>query len=254
MSLSVRTSRKNNRIYECPAIVRGSFAMPKKDGKQARAPVQLFPPAGWREEQLSRLRKFRPHKLKEVIREAKGLTKNKSVDAEVMLAFQRRNEDQVNQLVRIMGFDPVDPNIWRRAFFNLAMIHWGVGHLSWMPPRESNRRAAKWTAEHDSAFYVLMLELMAKGKGESEALRVLANDPKIWARFPKPKNDRSETPAHVRRFENFRKRWAQVKKTARPGSLLGAFFGSYPVHGSKADQAKWQPNLEGLPPLPLGKI
>ena len=145
--------------------------MQKKASKQAKESVQLFPPAGWRKDQLSRLRKFRPHKLKEVIREATGNAKGNGINAEVLLNFRRRNEEQIIQLARAMGFDPADPDVWQRAFFNLATIHWGVGHLSWTPPRESNRRAAKWTAEHNSAFYLLMLELMAKGKLQTAALR-----------------------------------------------------------------------------------
>ena len=121
------------------------------------------------------------------MQEAKGSAQEKNLDAKVILAFRRRNEDQIDQLVRAMGFDPADPGVWKRAFFNLAVIHWGVGHLSWTPPLGSNRRAAKWTVEHDSAFYLLMQELMAKGKKQTAALREIANDPKKWKLFPKPR-------------------------------------------------------------------
>ena len=136
--------------------------MPKNASKPSRNSIGLFPPAGWSKNRASRLPKFRPHELNDIAENGKVQPGTPNIDTEFVLNLRRKNEQQIEQLLHAIGYDPTHPDVWRRAFFMLAVIHHGVGHLSWALPRGANRHTAKWTDDHDLAFYAVMLELLEK--------------------------------------------------------------------------------------------
>jgi hypothetical protein len=75
------------------------------------------------------LPKFKPHDLRSLIKGAKA-NDQEELKIGVLLAFRRRNDEQLKQLLQGLGVDPSKPDAWRTGFFLLAMFHHGVGHLA----------------------------------------------------------------------------------------------------------------------------
>lgn len=216
--------------------------------------MRLVPPAGWRDALSSKLCEFPPHDLNELCPNDERMPSDLSGYESVVSEYRRRNDQQLAELVRSLGLNLADPNVWQKAFFKLAMFYCGVGHLSWKPPRGSNRRAAKWTSEQDQLLYREMLKRIVDGKEDTEAAEEIANTAEIWQQLPQSNGTRFETPSHSRRAGNFRKRWSRLKKTAPPDGLLRAIVGDFPINGTESDRSNWRRYLDDVPPLPDGKI
>ena len=109
----------------------------------------LFPNARDVAAKRKQLPKFQPHDLRDLVREAGGSANNQSdPDWAFALAFRRRNDQQINELLRALGLDVAHPDVWRRAFFQLALLHHGVGHLVSKRQRP-NRNSATWQIQQD---------------------------------------------------------------------------------------------------------
>jgi hypothetical protein len=217
----------------------------KRAPRATKRGTRTVPPTGWQKSQVARLTKFPPHQLEDLIDGTLGDTA-KQISAEVILEIRRRNEAKLEQLVRELGIDPNHPDVWRRAFLQLAFMHHGIGVISWVQPRGSNRRAAKWNDEHDLHFYSMMEELMASGLKPMVALREIAKDRDKWSKLaPQPKNFRSEKSDVERRYVTLKKRWQIVRKTASQKILLRAL-------GTSSFDNQTCPNFPRL--SPEGKI
>lgn len=106
-------------------------------------------------------------------------------DTGVLVAFRRRNDDQLKNLLRCLGVDPSRPDAWLRGFLLLAYYHHGVGHLAWYS-RRTNSNAAKWTTTHDLDLLreVLLLKEKKRGLSDRNAIKKLAADRKKRQLFP----------------------------------------------------------------------
>jgi len=151
----------------------------RKPKKTAKGSIQLIPPIGWKEEQISRLTQFEPHKLDDIVRGA-GATEqlDDSAADPILTSFRRKNDEQMEQLLREMHIDLKQPEAWRKAFFRLAAIHHGVGGLSTTPPRRKNKNAKTWTSEQHLIFFQMMQILLQDGISERAAIKKIANDKK----------------------------------------------------------------------------
>jgi hypothetical protein len=223
---------------------------PKKPAKDS---IQLIPQIGWKEEQISRLTQFEPHKLDDIVQDAGATSKQLSNNADTVLtSFRRKNDEQIEQLLREMHIDLEQPDAWRKAFFKLAVIHHGVGGLSTTPPRQKNKNAAKWTSEHHLIFYQMMQVLLQEGKSERDAVKVIANDKTRWEQFPNQGQNRPSSTSDdaSKRQAAFWARWVKIIKLAPPpGSLLRAVVGDYPLKGTKKQQDSWiADSLKSEPP------
>jgi hypothetical protein len=194
----------------------------KRIGRETR----LFPPASSQKKKAAKLTKFPPHRLEDLI-EGKLSDSEKQVTADVMIEIQRRNEAQLEQLIGELGIKPDHPEKWRRAFYELAYLHHGVGVISWRQPRGPNFRASKWNDEHDLNFVSMVQELMGSGLSLTDALRSIARDPEKWGKLaPQPKNFRSETSEVDRRVAALKKHWPKAKTIAFRITMLRAFGAS----------------------------
>jgi hypothetical protein len=128
------------------------------------------------------LPKFKPHDLRSLIKEAKA-NDQEELKIGVLLAFRRRNDEQLKQLLQRLGVDPSKPDAWRTGFFLLAMFHHGVGHLAWYRQR-TNKNAATWTSTHDLALLWEVMALQQQGLSERGAIRKIVADPKKRQMFP----------------------------------------------------------------------
>jgi hypothetical protein len=215
----------------------------RKPKKTAKGSIQLIPPIGWKEEQISRLTQFEPHKLDDIVRGA-GATEqlDDSAADPILTSFRRKNDEQMEQLLREMHIDLKQPEAWRKAFFRLAAIHHGVGGLSTTPPRRKNKNAKTWTSEQHLIFFQMMQILLQDGISERAAIKKIANDKKKWQQFPNQGQFRPSSTSDdaSKRQAAFRARWVKIIKAAPPpGSLLRALIGDYPVKGTEKQQDSW---------------
>ncbi|MDO8397976.1 MAG: hypothetical protein Q7T45_09150 [Bradyrhizobium sp.] len=210
--------------------------MSRKPKGLAKDSFQLIPSIGWREAQAARLTQFEPHNLDDIVQDARA------INADTVLNLRRKNDQQIEQLLREMHVDPEQPDVWRKAFFLLATIHHGVGGISTTPKRQKNKNAAKWTAEQHLIFYQMMQVLLQEGLSERDAVKRIANDKARWERFPNQGQNRPSSTSDdaSKRQAAFWARWVKIIKMAPPpGSLLRAVVGDYPLKGTKKQQDSW---------------
>ena len=156
--------------------------MPKKT---TTVGISILPP----EAQISESKKvpqFEPHDLQSLVDEAK------STGAFVVEVLRRRNEDQLRTLVEHLGVSPADPEVWKKAFFLLAVKTSGVDHVKWSP-RRTNKNAVKWTVTHDLALLKEVTILCAKGLSERAAIDKIAADPAMKKILPYRENGQSSS-------------------------------------------------------------
>jgi hypothetical protein len=150
--------------------------------RKQRSKVSLFPKDYEVKSARRKLPVFDPHDLRSLINEAKT-NGEADVDTAFILAFRRRNDTQMKELLRRLGVDPSRSDAWERGFFHLALLHHGVAHLAWYP-RRTNRNSATWTPTHDLALLREVIVLRQRGLGERAAVKKLASDPKKRQQFP----------------------------------------------------------------------
>jgi hypothetical protein len=159
-----------------------------------------------------------------LISEAKGNDKT-DVDTAFFFAFRRRNDAQMNELLRRLGVDPSRPDAWERGFFHLAFLHHGVGHLTWNP-RRTNRNSATWTPTHDLALLREVFVLRQKGLSERAAVGKLASDRKNRQQFPyRRKGYFSTADEPQKREAALWARLQKIKASTRGTSILDLLVG-----------------------------
>ena len=125
----------------------------------------------------------------------------------VLAALRRRNEVQMQKLLRGLGVDPSRPDAWKRGFFLLAYYHHGVGHLAWHP-RRTNRNAAKWTRAQDLELLRQVIMLTRDGLSQRRAIAKVAADPRKMRLFPYRENKSRYFPKGTQRGRREATLWA----------------------------------------------
>ncbi len=205
----------------------------KKTAKVTKRAVQIVPENGWVKKQKSNLpRRFPPYQLKRIDPD--------SIDEHTVSKIRELTNKQIDSLLGALGFERTMPNAWERAFFRLAVIHYGAAHITWTPPRGPNRRAQKRTSALDEQLEDDVRQFMAEGCTETQALEKIAKDPAKCAKLRLSKNPRSETPDWKRHFHSLKKRMAHIKNTTPLERLLLRAFGSdFSTGGIETDYALW---------------
>jgi hypothetical protein len=116
-----------------------------RNSSRKRPKILLFPTDEQIRTWLGRLPKFEAHDLRSIINEVKA-NGNENLEIAFVLALRRRNEEQMNELLRRLEIDPSKSNAWQRGFFRLANLHHGLGQLAWYP-RRTNTNASTWTSD-----------------------------------------------------------------------------------------------------------
>jgi hypothetical protein len=81
-------------------------------------------------------------------------------------------DGQLVQLLTALGIDPASPTAWLDGFLLLASLYCGVG-----TPRRTNTSAIKLSSADNMILLREMVQLMAQGLNEAQAMRRLAGDP-----------------------------------------------------------------------------
>jgi hypothetical protein len=214
-----------------------------KNSLSPRKKVQIYPNAEALQKLKARLPPpFQPHDVTSLLQlpAAEANEEAGRVTSSVI-------DGQLDQLLNALGVGRSTPDRWRRGFQLLAMIHHGTAHFIYDTPRQPNRGVSRSTLQQDQLLYEFVKEFEKEGVKPTVALRKIAKDPKKWSRLSLSSSSRLETSGSELRYQALRKRWTRVSKMARPGSLLAAIVGDYPIKGSEKDKANWRPNLSKLP-------
>jgi hypothetical protein len=178
-----------------------------------RSPVRLLPPRDQLEQLRKGLPKFKPHDLRELVRKPQADKNAKTREAAFIDVLRSENDKQLLQLLRSMGLDETSPNAWQRAFFLLATMYCGIGHLAWRPV-PTNKNASKWRSTHDLTLIHEMIRLTGSGLSERAALKALAGNPRKRQLFPYRAQKYRHYPkasAEDRCYAALRARWQKIK-------------------------------------------
>lgn len=160
--------------------------------RQKQPQILLFPDKQQIDAKRNSLAKFEPHNLGSLLKEINAGEKGDSEKAFV-LAFRRRNQEQIHTLLRRLGIDPSQPNAYERGFFLLGVYHHGIGGLAWSP-RRTNRNSASWTWDDDLRLLKEVKRFTSKGFSERYAVKQIAADPRRTRLFPyRPQRNRVES-------------------------------------------------------------
>jgi len=201
--------------------------MARKRKKQ----ILLLPPDREVEAGRKKLPVFETHDLRSVLAEAKASQHVDGDDVAFLSALRRRNEVQMQKLLRALGVDPSRPDAWARGFFLLAHYHHGLGQLAWYPRR--NRNAAKWTPAQDLELLREVIMLTRDGLSQRRAIAKIAADPKKMRLFPYREHKSRYSPKGTERGRREAALWAHFQKliASTRGRSLFNLFGSAPRDG-----------------------
>jgi len=203
-----------------------------KTPKVTKRAVQIVPEHGWVKKQKSKLpRRFPPYRLKRI--------EPDSINEHTVGKIRELTNKQLDLLLGALGLERTIPNAWERAFFRLAVIHYGAAHIKWTPPRGPNRRAQKWTIELDEELKNDIHYFTEQGCTETLALEKIAKDTKKCAKYRLVRDATSETPDWKRHFQTLKKRWCYIKKMAPFERLFQALGGEYSAGGIDAEFDRW---------------
>jgi hypothetical protein len=188
-----------------------------------RSKIPLLPKEHWVRSARRKLPVFKPHDVRSLVSEAKT-NGNTDIDTAFLLAFRRRNDAQMKDLLRGPGVDPARSDAWQRGFFHMAFLHHGVGHLAWFPNR-TNRNSATWTSSHDLALLREVFLLRGRGLSERAAVKKLASDPKKRQLFPYRPHRFSTGEDPQKREAALWARLQKLKAQSRGTSILDLLLG-----------------------------
>lgn len=194
----------------------------------ARKSKKRIPPDRWVEAKRKKLPVFKAHDLRSVLAEAKTSQHVEGEDIAVLAALRRRNEVQMQRLLRALGVDPSRPDAWARGFFLLAHYHHGVGQLAWRP-RRTNANAAKWTPAQDLELLREVIMLTRDGLSQRGAIAKIAANPIKMRLFPYREQETRHFPKgaqRIRREAALRARFQKLIASTRGRSLLDLFGGA----------------------------
>ena len=176
--------------------------------------IALFPGNQRFKAKRKKLPVFKPLDVRSLIRDAGN---SDGAEFALLTAFRRRNEIQMEELLRHLGLDRSHPDAWQKGFLHLAHYHHGVGHIAWYPQR-TNRNAATWRMEHDFVLVQQVAMLTRKGLSERRAIKALAADRKKRQLFPYRRQQQRHHPrgAEQKQCEDaLRARLHKVKASAK---------------------------------------
>ena len=187
-----------------------SKAKTKAKKPRNQASVLVEPDPDKLEQLRAKLQRFPALDLRTIVEDAKA---SSELTAEKIRA--KHKAEQIEQILAMLGFQ--NATAWDRiaAFYLLAEVLLGVGHVTYTSKR-SNRSAAKWD-KAELPLIGFMHQLTESGLSEREALKAIAADPEKWRRLPYEqrgkviwggkKEQKNRAGALKKKWDRMKKRW-----------------------------------------------
>jgi len=190
------------------------------DAAAVRLRRQLVPDAQEDRKLKRRLRPFPPVKLTSVparIRNAGG-------GMEGVVLVERYLEEhysrQLRKLIKDIGLNPDSSDGWRRAFAELARLHYGIGYCEYDRP-VNRRRSQTWTDETEGRLYAVMRGLTKDGRSEREAIKIIAASREFPYRENRTVFERKGRPRELALWREWTRIKARNRKTSLEASIVG---------------------------------
>src|SRR6476646_26440 len=116
---------------------------------------------------------FEPYETRKLMAEAARTNNGNVSDAAIADVYNKHCRTQTVQLLRALGCDLNDAQVWAKAFMKLARLHHNAGRLVHhlrLPPS-----AKVWTVEDESALLCAVYASVQGGLSEREAVRRMAD-------------------------------------------------------------------------------
>ncbi len=150
---------------------------------------------------------FEPYETGKLLADAARANNGPASDAAIADVYNEHWRAQIIQLLRALGCDPNDKQVWPKAFMKLARLHHNVGRL--VHRLRSRPNAKVWTPKDESNFLLGVYALVQRGLGEREAVRRIA-DAKV---FPHYERQSSQRPSgHATRIARQRALWRKYQR------------------------------------------
>jgi hypothetical protein len=120
---------------------------------------------------------FEPYETGKLLADAARANNGPATDAAIADVYNEHWRAQIIQLLRALGCDLNDKQVWPKAFMKLARLHHNVGRL--VHRLRSRPNAKVWTPEDEANFLLGVYALVQRGLGEREAVRRIA-DAKVF--------------------------------------------------------------------------
>jgi len=157
---------------------------------------------------------FPPQDTRQLLAEARLLADHEriSLDEAVMKAQRALKTKQVEELTRVMGFEPESPTFWRDSFMHLAELHHNVGQLvhQWTPIKKTE--TSYFVKLWQQVTFVERVEILSASIGKRETFRRLAKSIRSGSR--NSKDDRAREAKLARAYYRAKQKIALVRKFA----------------------------------------
>jgi hypothetical protein len=189
----------------------------RKHAEQRRKLVYL-PAEDVLEVERKQLPFFDAYDTRKLLTAAARANKENLSDAAIGNVYDQHFRAQIAELVRALGCDPNDKQLWPKAFMKLARLHHNVGRLVYRLASPSNVQT--WTAEDESLLLCGVYGLVQTGLSEREAVRTIA-DAKVFPHYERQYSQRPSGQASrkARQAALWRKYQRLRKRSKGPGSL-----------------------------------
>jgi hypothetical protein len=174
-----------------------------------------LPPEDSLEAVLKQLPFFEPYDTRTLLADAARANNGNASDAAIAETYDQHRRDQVVQLLRALGGDSNDKQVWPKAFMKLAKLHHNVGRLVLRLGLRPNAKA--WTAQDEAKLLCAVHASVQGGLSEREAIRKIA-DANI---FPHYERRSSQRPSG-RASRTARQRGSLAQVSAIAGAIEGA--------------------------------
>jgi hypothetical protein len=161
---------------------------------------------------------FEPYETRKLLTDAAAANSGNVSDAAIAEVYSKHCRGQIAKLLRALGCDPNDKQLWPKAFIKLASLHHNVGRLIHLARTRPSAQA--WTAKDESILLCGTYALVQTGLSEREAVRTIADsgvfphyERRPWRRTSGEDLRKARQVALWRKYQRLR------KQSKQPGAL-----------------------------------
>jgi hypothetical protein len=160
----------------------------KRKRADQRSRSICLPPEDSLEAERKQLPFFESYDTRTLLADAARANNGNASDAAIAEAYDQHWRDQALQLLRALGCDANDKQVWPKAFMKLAKLHHNVGRLVLRLGLRPHAKA--WTVEDEAKLLCAVHASVQGGLSEREAVRRIA-DAEVFPHYERRSSQRS---------------------------------------------------------------
>jgi hypothetical protein len=165
---------------------------------------------------------FESYDTKTLLADAARANNGNVTDAAIAEVYDQHWQDQAVQLLRALGCDPNDKQLWPKAFMKLAKLHHNVGRLVFRLGLRPHAQA--WTVDDESTFLCAVHASVQGGLSEREAVRSIA-DAKLFPHYERQSSQRrSGHASQIARQQALWRKYQRLRAQSKGPDRIGRQF------------------------------